>query len=300
MAEPFHFRCTACGRCCATAPSLALGEIAGQAHRFVLGFRLVPVPALDPLQHPREMATLHRAAFGGTDTGSAIAAGRWRLDEARAQGTKMGAAYLVVDCADIDKGGSCPHLAPDGACGVHPERPGACRVVPFAFEQGPRANATWGGVRWRTAAEQAGWACSFADTEPVVADGHKVTDPVALDGWARRQAPDPTMPGTTAELAKAVVARAAALRGDTPPQLADALVRAGALGHATWFPGALIGAAAADLGWTDWALQLTRSSLQALDARERAPRPTVFGGVETLRTVRAQWNALATLLAGRA
>jgi Fe-S-cluster containining protein len=275
---------------------LALGEIAAQAHRFVLGFRLVPVPTLDPVRHPQEMATLHRAAFGGSDTGSAIAAGRWRLDEARAQGVKLGAAYLVVDCADIDAGGTCPHLATDGLCGVHADRPGACRVVPFAFEQGPKANAAWGGDRWKKKATQAGWACSFETTDPILSDGQRITDASAQDGWARRRAVDTAMPGTTAQLAKAIVARAAALRGDTPPQLAHTLVRGGALGHSTWFPGALIGAAAVDLGWTAWATHLTHASLQALDARDRAPRPTVFGGPGTLAVVRRQWDAVATLL----
>ena len=292
MADPFHFRCTACGLCCTTPPSVALGEVAAQAQRFVLGFRLVPVPALDPVQHPQEMAALHRAAFGATDTGSALAAGRWRLDEARATGMKIGGTFLVVDPADVDAGTGCPQRAGDGLCAVHTERPGACRVVPFAFPQGPRANAAWGGARWKAMAAHQGWACDFGPDAPLLSDGRTVVDADAQDGWDRRRAPDPTMPGPASALAKATVQRAAALRQESLETLALHIVAAGAKGHTTWFPGALLGAAALDLGWATWARTLAQASLHAVDARLSSPRPTVFGGVETLDVIRRQWALL--------
>lgn len=307
MDGTFRFGCTACGRCCTTPPALTPAEALVEGAAFAFAWRLSPLPLLDPNAHPQAMNTLCTAAFGASTPEAAQAAGRWRLAQGQANGTVHKGVLLVLELADMDRGGACPRLGTDGLCTVHPTRPSACRLVPFAFDQGPKANALLAGPRWRAMAAQEGWPCALGPDAPAVAQDGRVLDTDALKAWDGRAAhtdiPDPEQPGAVlgpaSLLARAAFQAAAAARGEDLDACARAHLRAAGEGRSVWFPGPLLAHAALTLGWDGWARQAARQGRQACQRAAQTGRPTVFGGPDSAQAIAAQWAGLLERLGHR-
>ena len=304
MDGTFRFGCTTCGRCCTTPPALTPAEALDEGAAFAWAWRLSPLPLLDPDTDPQAMDTLCTAAFGASTPEAARAAGRWRLAQGRANGTVHKGVLLVLELADMDRGGACPRLGTDGLCTVHATRPSACRLVPFAFDQGPDANALLAGPRWRAMADAGRWPCAMGPDAPTVARDGRILDTDALRAWgdraARTDVPNPDDPsqalGPAALLARAAFHTAARARGEDLDACARAYLRAAGEGRSVWFPGPLLAQAALSLGWRGWARVAARQGLQVCTESAGRGRPTVFGGPDTALAIVAQWKSFLETL----
>ena len=307
MVSSFRFACIACGRCCTTPPALTPAEALDTGAAFAWAWRLTPMPLLEPDAHPSAMETLCLAAFGDSTPEAARAAGRWRLEHGKANGTIHKGVLLVLELADMDRGGACPRLDSQGLCSIHAARPSACRLVPFAFDQGPDANAALAGPRWRAMAAAEGWPCAMGQDAPLLADTGRVLDTDALNVWAERAArtdiPDPEQPNTTlgpaSSLARAAFHAAAKARGEDLDACTRALLRAAGEGRSLWFPGPLLAEAALSLGWTSWARQAAAQGIVACTAAASSGRRCVFGGPDSASAIASHWAAIMDRATGR-
>ena len=110
--DTWSFHCSACGKCCNSAPTLSLPELFYHQRRFVgcLGIRRMRRPRQGPFETTAR-AYLHGLP-GLRDPDSDI--------------------LLTAQALDVASFGRCPALTKDGHCSIHDDnKPVACMAVPF-------------------------------------------------------------------------------------------------------------------------------------------------------------------------
>jgi hypothetical protein len=126
--DAWSFRCSACGRCCNSAPALSLPELLHHQERFIGCLTVRRVPRL-------------RAGDAVGPGGVAVASEA----DARAQallsdsllhrvgdGDQTGYVFLSARAYDEPSAQRCPALGPDARCAIHHDRkPASCAVVPL-------------------------------------------------------------------------------------------------------------------------------------------------------------------------
>lgn len=113
MAGSWAFHCSACGKCCNSAPRLTAPELFAHQARFVgaLALRVRQVSGRTPAARAESAALLARLAHP------------------LAGGVLFGEVFTLALAPD---GGACPALLAEGRCALHAAgKPLACRVVPL-------------------------------------------------------------------------------------------------------------------------------------------------------------------------
>jgi Fe-S-cluster containining protein len=115
--DTIGFHCTACGKCCNSAPAMSMPELLRHRGRFIgsLAVGRVRSGAAAATEAAAELAALQDAIF-------------------HRDGDRPGAGHvsLVTQAFDYPSLARCPALGADGGCGVHgPDKPAMCRVVPL-------------------------------------------------------------------------------------------------------------------------------------------------------------------------
>ena len=164
MAGAWSFRCSACGKCCNSAPAMSVPELLHHQARFVGCLAI------------RRMQRLE---------------GRDRLAEAVLHPLPGGAGDVLLATHAFGPSGPCPALGSDLRCTIHDDRkPAACAVVPLDAlvpdELQPRVLA-----ERRAEASYMGADCIVPGERPgaaIVTRGLAVVDAPSAAALARRRA----------------------------------------------------------------------------------------------------------------
>jgi len=125
------FRCSACGKCCNTAPALTLPELFHHERRFVGCLALRRVPRRRPGEALAAGDAVH--PLSASDVAHADRLADELLHEPqRPMGAGRVRFALAAQGLDYPSLGACPARLVDGRCAVHDDRkPAACRAVPL-------------------------------------------------------------------------------------------------------------------------------------------------------------------------
>ncbi|WP_258178589.1 YkgJ family cysteine cluster protein, partial [Burkholderia multivorans] len=187
MVDTYALACNACGRCCNSAPTLALRELFRHRERFVGALTIHRVPK-------RQIGARWRAgerehALDADDVAACDALAD-RLFH-RFGGASGDWAALTLQGYDYPSLGRCPALADDGRCSVHADKPSICGAVPLdpllpdrlqaRVLAARRDDAVWFGSRCIVDETQAQHAAAHAVPSIMLVRATEVVDRAALD-----------------------------------------------------------------------------------------------------------------------
>jgi Fe-S-cluster containining protein len=122
--EPWWFHCSACGKCCNSAPEMSLPELLHHQHRFIGSLALRRIP---------RMRAGDRLGARGVRATEADRLAHAELADAVLHPVADGGYVLLATHAfSSDARDACPALGADMRCTIHDDRkPAACAVVPL-------------------------------------------------------------------------------------------------------------------------------------------------------------------------
>lgn len=146
-----HFRCTACGKCCAGWLPLTISDALLHAGRFPLAVVWTPVR-----QAAKDFAATERLGF------------TFRTPD------KKTVAVRICPTAYIPPTMTCPALTADNLCAIHGAKPLRCKAMPFFpyRDEGHQADLL---------IPRAGWDCDVSPSAPSVYDGKTIVDRADFD-----------------------------------------------------------------------------------------------------------------------
>lgn len=174
--DEVRFRCTGCGRCCGTPPSIMIDEILRQSENFVLGAQLRIIAKIDP-ENPQDIKIM-RGTYPELDLTDVSA--RKVLAEhlnriADIQGVPIedpisdgSSPHLAFALIDVDQlAHRCPQLGLAGQCQIYETRPRKCRAVPV--DEVVPETLLGGSLRHEILRMvSAGGECEFGEDAPVI------------------------------------------------------------------------------------------------------------------------------------
>ena len=215
-APTVHFACTACGKCCTSAPVMSVREALGLYREFALALKLGG-PIADarlPEQNPGVQGYIAQRAHLLAHGGESFAL--------RVDAQQQWEATLVVAALPLRAGADdpCPMLTSENLCSIYERRPQRCRAVPFDHWL-PEALSVADGARRLDEAVRRDWACDVSDAAPVVAAAGALTEGPYRDayvaGLAAMEGEEPVM---------ALVAHSFHQQLEAQPQLVPQVVQA--------------------------------------------------------------------------